>query len=84
MEGTLKVWDLRSLLTMEPLHSSDLLLKVIPTSQRYLKLRHPSKLVSADEFQIVTADIVQEDVEAGTKVGSFLIVKSFVGKLDVK
>ena len=87
-DGTLKIWDLRSLLTMEicdrcPHHksSSDLLLKTIPAPQKYYMFRRSTTLVSADEFQIVIADSDQND---RNKVGSFLFVKSFVGKMGTK
>ena len=87
-EGTLKIWELRSLLTMEicdrcPHHksSSDLLLKTIPAPQKYYIFCRSTTLVSADEFQIVIADSDQNDRD---KVGSFLFVKSFVGKMGIK
>ena len=43
---------------------------------------YPStKLISADEFQFVIADIDQVYEE---KKGSFLFIKSFVGKMGTK
>ena len=87
-EGNLNIWDLRSLLTMEicercPHHksSTDLLLKTIPAPQKYYMFRRSSTLVSADEFQIVIADSDQNDRD---KVGSFLFVISFLGKMGIK
>ena len=87
-EGTLKIWDLQSLLTMEicdrcPHHksSSDLLLKVLPSPQNCYMIHGATTLVSADEFQIVVADIDQRNRK---KVSSFLLIKSFVGKMGAK
>ena len=84
----MKVWDLQSLLTMEicdrcPQHksSSDLLLKVIPPPQKYYDYLYSTTLVSADEFQFVIAEIDQVDEK---KEGSFLFIKSFVGKMGTK
>ena len=86
----MKVWDLQSVLAMEicdrcPQHklSSDLLLKVIPPPppQKYDGYLQSTTLVSADEFQFIIADIDQVDKK---KKGSFLFIKSFVGKMGTK
>ena len=71
--GTLKVWDLRSLLTMDIDH--------FPRQNSFSHLS--ALLVSADEFQIVVSDKVDvQKVEEGKS--SCLFVKSFVGKMGEK
>ena len=84
VKGILKVWDLRSLLTIDIrdrslpcISSSDLLFKAIPPPSHY---RFNPKLVSADEFQFVTFD-TDSQIDNNLQDGYFLCVKSFVGKM---
>ena len=84
----MKVWDLRSLLTMDirdncPPHisSTNLPLKAIPPPSHSL---NSTKLVSADEFQFVTVDTDDHQIDDNEKKNYFLSVKSFLGKMGSK